>query len=68
MTEDTDNANEAEGSIDVDELRELADSPGTKEVLELYGETSGYSRSTSASRFHAPFGKKNRTVLSRNSE
>lgn len=65
MTEDTE---DAEGSIDVDELRELADSPGTKEVLDLYGETSGYSRSTSASRFHSPFAKKCQSVLSRNSE
>lgn len=65
MTGDTDESDE---SIDIEELRELADSPGTKEVLELYGETSGYSRGTSASRFHSPFDKRNRTVISRNSE
>ena len=63
-----DQTEESNDDIDVEELRELADSPGTKEVLELYGDTSGYSRSTSASRFHSPFAKKDRTVLSRDSE
>lgn len=62
------NTDESDEGIDIEELRELADSPGTKEVLELYGELSGYSRGTSASRFHSPLAKKNRPVLSRNSE
>ena len=33
------------GSDDYEEFRELAKPPGTKEILEAYGDTSGYSRS-----------------------
>jgi len=63
-----DQTEESDEDIDVEELRELADSPGTKEVLELYGDTSGYSRRTSVSRFHSPFAKEDRSVISRDSE
>lgn len=64
----TANTEETGESIDLEELRELADAPGTQEVLELYGEISGYSRESSTGQFYSPISKRNRTLLSRYSE
>lgn len=62
------NTEEEGESIDIEELRELAEAPGTKEVLELYGETSGYSRENATGQFYSPLSKRNRSLHSRYSE